>query len=206
MIRCYSRYLVRPKHIQRPLFLLIPPAHRELCATTGTPRAALKTVASCSDGTSGKSLACVVWGLGGAGKSQLVHNYIQQCRHDYSAIFWIEAGSKESIERDYIQIYRLLCDRRLGAGQETLKVEDAVPAIKYRFHGREGRWLVVFYSADSIDDAQDWSYIDLRHFMPDAPGVHIIITSLSSTVKEMTSLKAIQVADMESSEATEVFR
>ncbi|KAL8628976.1 hypothetical protein Q9189_005317 [Teloschistes chrysophthalmus] len=149
---------------------------------------------------------CVVWGLGGAGKSQLVLNYIQEYRHDYSAVFWVECGSKESIERDYIQIYRLLYGRPLGTGQEILKAEDAVPAVKHWFHGREGQWLVVMDSADSIDNDQDRSYIDLRYFMPDAPGVHIIITSRSSTVQEMTLLEAIEVADMESSEATELFQ
>ena len=42
----------------------------------------------------------VVWGLGEAGKSQLALNYIREYRGDYAAVFWIEAGSKESIERD----------------------------------------------------------------------------------------------------------
>lgn len=39
----------------------------------------------------------VVYGLGGAGKSQLVLNYVRTYREDYSAIFWIEAGQKESL-------------------------------------------------------------------------------------------------------------
>lgn len=121
-------------------------------------------------------------------------------------MFWIEAGSKESIERDYIQMYRLLYSRSLGAGQETLKVEDAVPAVKHWFHGREGQWLVVLDSADIIDDNGDRSYIDLQYFMPDAHGVHIIITSRSSTAREMTTLEAVEVADMESSEAAELFQ
>ena len=110
-----------------------------------------------------------MWGFGGAGKSQLVRNYIHTYRQDYSAVFWIEVGSKESIERDYIQIYRLLYGRSLGMGQETLKVEDAVLAIKPWFYGREGQWLIVLDSADNVDDDQDQSYIDLRYFMPDAP-------------------------------------
>ncbi|KAF6238839.1 hypothetical protein HO173_003346 [Letharia columbiana] len=42
----------------------------------------------------------VVWGLGGAGKPQLVLNYIREYRQDYIMVFWIEAGSKESIERE----------------------------------------------------------------------------------------------------------
>jgi hypothetical protein len=38
-----------------------------------------------------------VQGLGGSGKSQLVLNYVQEYREDYSTIFWIEAGQKESM-------------------------------------------------------------------------------------------------------------
>ncbi len=148
----------------------------------------------------------VVCGLGGAGKSQLVLNYIHEYRRDYTAVFWIEAGSKESIERDYIQIYRLLYSRQMDAGQEMVKVEDAVPAIKRWFHSHEGRWLVILDSADTIDNDRDKSYIDLGYFIPDAPGVHIVITSRSSTAKEMTTLDAVEVAEMEASEATELFR
>ena len=64
-------------------------------------------------------------------------------REDYRAVFWIEAGSKETIERAYIEIYGLLYGRSTEAGQETVKVEDAVPAVKRWFQGREGRWLVM---------------------------------------------------------------
>ena len=148
----------------------------------------------------------MVWGLGGAGKSQLVLNYVREYRRDYIAVFWIEAGSKESIERDYVQIYRLLSGRQMNAGDEMVKVEDAVAAVKRWFHGREGRWLVVLDSADTIDDDQQTSYIDLDYFMPDAPGVHVVITSRSSTAKEITTLDAVEVAEMEPSEARELFR
>ena len=148
----------------------------------------------------------VVWGLGGAGKSQLVLNYIRDYRQDYTAVFWIQAGSKESIQRDYIQIYRLLYGRPLSAGQEIVKVEDAVPAVKYWFHSHEGRWLIVLDSADTIDNDQDKSYINLKYFLPDAPGVHVVITSRSSTAKEMTTLDTVEVADMEPPEAIELFR
>ena len=82
-----------------------------------------------------------------------------------------------------------------------MKVEDAVAAVKRWFHGRERRWLVVMDSADTIDDDQQKSYIDLDYFMPDAPGVHVVITSRSSTAKEMTTLDAVEVAEMEPLEA-----
>ncbi|KAI9715703.1 MAG: hypothetical protein M1812_005855 [Candelaria pacifica] len=121
-------------------------------------------------------LVLVVWGLGGAGKSQLVLNYIREYRRDYTAVFWIEAGTKESIERDYVQIYRLLYGaRQMDAGHEIVKVEDAVPAVKRWFHGREGRWLVVLDSADSIDSDRDKTYIDLMYSIL----AHLLIALMS---------------------------
>ena len=47
----------------------------------------------------------VVWGLGGAGKTQLVLDYLRCYRNEYKATFWIQTGSRESIERDFVHIY-----------------------------------------------------------------------------------------------------
>ena len=69
-----------------------------------------------------KERKILILGASGAGKSQLVLNYIQEYRHDYSAVFWIEAGQKETLERDYIQIYRLLVDCRPAAGSEIVQI------------------------------------------------------------------------------------
>ena len=55
-----------------------------------------------------------------------------------------------------------------------MTVEDAVLAVKRWFNSRKRRWLVVLDSADSIDDEQNKSYINLEDFLPDAPGMHVI--------------------------------
>jgi hypothetical protein len=147
----------------------------------------------------------VVCGLGGAGKSQLVLNYVQEYRADYAAVFWIEAGQKQTVERDYLQIYRLLFDGGSASTHDRVTIEDAVAAIKSWFCGRTGRWLVVFDSADSIDNDQDPLYIDLGFFLPDAPVVDVIITSRSSRAKDMTRLEAVSVEEMEPAEAAQLF-
>ena len=128
-------------------------------------------------------------------------SYVQEYREDYRAVFWIEMGSRETIKRDYLQIYGLLYGRSTAASQETVRLEDAVPAIKRWFQGQEGRWLVALESADMIDNDQDQAYIDLAYFLPDAPGVHVIITTRSSIVQEMTELEAVAVGGMEPLEA-----
>ena len=64
---------------------------------------------------------------------------------------------------------------------------------------------MILDSADTIDNDRDKSYIDLGYFMPDTPGVYIIITSRSSTAKEMTTLDAVEVIDIKLPEAVELF-
>jgi hypothetical protein len=62
-------------------------------------------------------------------------------------MFWIEAGQKETIERDYLSISRLLYGR-LSAGSESPIVEEAVTMFKSWFHGQSGRLLVIFDRAE----------------------------------------------------------
>jgi tetratricopeptide (TPR) repeat protein len=147
----------------------------------------------------------VIYGLGGSGKSQLALNFVRTCRRDYAAMFWIEAGQKETIERDYLLMHRLLFGG-WSAGLKSPTIEEAVMMVKSWFHGKSGRSLVIFDSADTIDEADDASCVDLEYFLPDAPSVDVIITTRSSRAWEMTALEAVEVADMEPAEAAALFR
>jgi tetratricopeptide (TPR) repeat protein len=84
-------------------------------------------------------------------------------------------------------------------------MEDVVPAVKSWLCTQIGRSLVVFDSADAIDESDDTSYIDLNYFLPDAPSVDIIITTRSARAREMTELEAVEVGEMEKSEAADLF-
>ena len=65
---------------------------------------------------------------------------------------------------------------------------------------------MVLDSTDTIDNDRDKSYIDLEYFLPDAPGVYIIITLRSSTARGTTALDTVEVAEMEPPEAIELFQ
>ncbi|KAF2787053.1 hypothetical protein K505DRAFT_258541 [Melanomma pulvis-pyrius CBS 109.77] len=94
----------------------------------------------------------VVWGLGGAGKTQLVLDYVQQYRTEYRATLWMETGLKESLERDFVSLYQTLFDVHSIPGQETVSSENAVTAVKSWLSGRQGPWLLAFDGADAIND------------------------------------------------------
>jgi hypothetical protein len=138
----------------------------------------------------------VVQGLGGLGKSQLVLNYVREHQEDYSAIFRIEAGRKESIERDYLRIHRLLFNSTSMTTQEELEIEDAVAAVKSWFYGQKQRSLVVLDGAGGIDEGDDGSFIDLGFFLPDAPTVDVIITTRNTRAAEITTLKAVEASQL----------
>ena len=65
---------------------------------------------------------------------------------------------------------------------------------------------MVLDSADIIDNDRDKSYIDLRYFISNAPEVYIIIISRSLIAKEIITLNAVEVANMELSKAVELFQ
>jgi tetratricopeptide (TPR) repeat protein len=148
-----------------------------------------------------------VWGLGGAGKTQLVLDYVQQHRNEYTATFWIEAGRKESLERDFVRLYQTLFGLHASAESETaISVEDAVTGVKSWFASQRGPWLVVFDGADAIEDQEADGYINIRHFIPSTATLDVIITSRSSTAEGMTRLEGVQVGEMEAGQAVKLFQ
>jgi tetratricopeptide (TPR) repeat protein len=147
----------------------------------------------------------VVCGLGGAGKTQLVLDYVQRHRTEYKATFWIEAGAKDSLERDFIYLYQTLFGLTTAAKMETTRVDDAVSRVKGWFAGRQGPWLMVFDGADAIDDSEARGYIDIRHFIPDVASLHVIVTTRSSMAADMTRLDAVCVGEMDEAQAVELF-
>ncbi|RDW70414.1 hypothetical protein BP5796_08811 [Coleophoma crateriformis] len=145
----------------------------------------------------------VVFGLGGAGKSQLTLKYAETHRDDYTGVFWIEAGQKESIEKGYRQLYSQLFENKEST---DLAADIAIARVKSWFDGRDGRWLFVLDSADTIDHDNEDSYIDLRNYIPTASSVDVIITTRSSEARAITKLRPVEVAELEIAEAVELLR
>lgn len=145
----------------------------------------------------------MIHGLGGAGKSQLTLNYVEAHKADYSATFWIEAGQRESIERDYLQIHALLFQGRGLSENEKMPVNKAILEVKNWFFGRDGRWLFVLDSADTMENEEDGFRIDFC--LPTYASVDIIITTRNSEATNLSSLDHVEVAALKEEEAVELF-
>ncbi|KAK5045297.1 hypothetical protein LTR84_009403 [Exophiala bonariae] len=147
-----------------------------------------------------------VWGLGGTGKTQLVLSYLQHHQTDYEATFWIDAGMKSTVERDFVNIYRLLYGEVFWApkgGQDL--VSEAVLRVKSWFGDKKHRWLLVFDGADSLDDPEDQDYVNLLELIPMSLTVDVIITSRSKTADDLSTLEGVHVKEMAQDQAVDLF-
>jgi hypothetical protein len=148
----------------------------------------------------------VVYGLGGAGKSQLVLGYVRAFRQDYSSVFVVDASGKASIELNYIQIYRKLHGIHSALVSENIEVDMAIEGVKSWLTSRNERCLFVFDAADELDDERAPNYFDMHRFLPSSsPHLDVIITTRSRTTADSSNLKPVEVGDLSPGEATELF-
>jgi len=148
----------------------------------------------------------VVYGLGGAGKSQLVLGYVRAFRQDYSSVFVVDASGKASIELNYIQIYRKLHGIHSALVSENIEVDVAIEGVRSWLTSRNERCLFVFDAADELDDERAPNYFDMHRFLPSSsPHLDVIITTRSRTAADSSNLEPVEVGDLSPGEATELF-
>jgi hypothetical protein len=56
-----------------------------------------------------------------------------------------------------------------------------------------------------VDNPEDEGFMDISHFFPEASSMHIIKTTRSRTVAEMSSLEDVYVGEIVEGQAVELF-
>ncbi|KAJ1310580.1 hypothetical protein OPQ81_007309 [Rhizoctonia solani] len=124
----------------------------------------LREIELCITGSITERKVCVVHGLGGAGKTQMVLKVIERTYNQWKEVIYVDASTEESIEnalKDFAQIKKVGGTYQDGLGWLELHREP---------------WLVVFDNADS-------PLLRLRNYMPrTSHGSVIITTRLSGMV------------------------
>ncbi|CAE6428681.1 unnamed protein product [Rhizoctonia solani] len=116
-------------------------------------------VATCITGGKNERRVCVVYGLGGVGKTQLVLNVIELTWEEWDHIIYVDASSTEAIEKALTQFGKA---KKVG---ETFK-----DVIRWLESCGE-RWLVVFDNADTPST-------NIRQYIPTrSRGGAILITT-----------------------------
>ena len=117
-----------------------------------------------------KLRACVVHGMGGMGKTQVALEYVYRYRKQYTAIFWISAGTSAEISQTFSSLARRLClpgynsmtpSKHAEAVMSWLKTRSMHHFGPQRYDGwltrPEGKqWLLVFDNAEKSEDVKPY--------------------------------------------------
>lgn len=132
----------------------------------------------------------VLCGMGGLGKTQLALEYCRRSRFKpYSWIFWIDATSRTSIDKAFVELAELL-------KAPTQTFQDRNSQSK---HARlvlaecSQPWLMIL---DNYDNPHDY---DVRDFVPDNERSCVLVTTRSQEVGRIGT--TIELEDMEEADA-----
>ncbi len=129
--------------------------------------------------------AQAVNGLGGIGKTEMVIEYAYRYRHEYAAVFWINAASRETLFADVTTTARLL---HLPIPDE--RDQQAIVRSVNSHVAAHADYLLIFDNADDLALLDDFIPLDYQ--------CHILIT----TREHATSRLAVnlEVASMDDTE------
>jgi hypothetical protein len=112
--------------------------------------------------------ACVLRGIGGAGKTQVAIEYAHLYKGGYDLVWWVPAQQQTVIRAALSQLWeRLSRDSGTGGGESWARALEAL-----RTGSPYGNWLVIFDNAEHPEDLED--------LIPRGSG-HVIITSRDGT-------------------------
>ena len=103
-------------------------------------------------------------GLGGVGKTQTAVEYAYRYSHEYDAVLWVKADSRESLISDYVVVANML-----NLPGKNLEDQNLTVAAVKRWLENNTGWLLILDNADDPKIA--------REFIPSAEKGHVLLTT-----------------------------
>ena len=130
----------------------------------------------------------MVYGLGGMGKTQLAQAYAQQRKKEFTAVFWMDSKSVDTLKQSYETVARRIYHEHPSlvdpkAEPEGSNLDKAVEAVK-RWLSSIGNdwWLIIFdnYDTPKLPGHGEPGTFDIRPFFSEAHHGAVLITIRSS--------------------------
>jgi tetratricopeptide (TPR) repeat protein len=123
-------------------------------------------------------------GLGGIGKTQLASEYAYRYSHDYEAVLWARAETREELTASYSALATLLKLPEQHAGDQ----EITIAAVKAWLHTHQ-KWLLILDNADDVTL--------LPAFLPPHPGGHILLTTRAYDMQRLATRLEVETLPTE---------
>ncbi len=135
----------------------------------------------------GSAKRVVLFGLGGSGKTETAVHFVQQQRHCYKAVFWVNGVDEGHMNAGYRDICRII--GKVGGDSEYNSTWEAQCWLS-----SHRSWLLIF---DNVDD--DIAIDTIRKFLNVGMEGDVLITSRNPTTSAYWD--GVEVSDMETHEA-----
>nr|BBH86115.1 tetratricopeptide repeat protein [Thermosporothrix sp. COM3] len=133
--------------------------------------------------------ACLLCGMGGIGKTQLALEYAYRFFSEYTALFWLQAESEESLRASLLSVAELL---DVGENQAQEAILDAV----FNWLQVHPGWLLI------LDNVEDRTTVE-RFFSPDYHGTLLLTTRYQQLALPATR---VQVEELTAEESFDFLR
>lgn len=136
----------------------------------------------------------VLRGLGGIGKTQLAVEFAQRYETSYSAVFWINGSTKESLRQSFADIASRLprdqiCEITKTYSQEESSNNDQVvdEVLKWLSQPMNNQWLLIFDNVDRevLATCRDREAFDVTEYFPKANQGSILVTSRLASLRQL---------------------
>lgn len=155
----------------------------------------------------------VVYGLGGIGKTQLCIEFVRRFQEKYTAAFWLDGASEDSLQRSFIDVVA-----RLPADEVSLRLihaaKQATPDQRLIVQGvldwlslpTNRQWLLVIDNVDRDHMAKlrDPLAYDVKYYLPAADHGDILLTSRLSTLS--TPGNSLRLAEVDRDQGRAVLK
>ncbi|KAE8336179.1 hypothetical protein BDV24DRAFT_168522 [Aspergillus arachidicola] len=127
---------------------------------------------------------CIVYSLGGVGKTQFAIQYTYQFKSEYDYIFWLDASDETTLSRDFAAIARMAGQSdRDPAEPQSLPIEIA--KAKRWLEETSRRWLLVY------DNFETWAIT--KPYWPSGSHGSILVTTQHSYISHISSHPPLQL-------------